>query len=132
MSDSINEILTDAANDIRSIMKHANNKYLRNFMRVAYIPEWVMLLPEGTPPFKKNTAEEYQLKGTFWQICKKISILCEKDLPTAKRELYFINALESLPEVEANILLAAKEQKMSKLFKGVTTKALLDVGYFVK
>jgi hypothetical protein len=129
MTNTINEILKEAEDNIASILKHGGNKYLAHFMDCAFIPERKMKLPAGVPPYKANNMHEQQLRGTFWQIAKKMDIFWKPDVPAIKREMAFIGALESLPEVEAKIFLAAKEQEIHKLFKGVTLEALIKVGY---
>jgi hypothetical protein len=130
MAGTINEILEDASKDIKSIMAHKDNKYLRNFMESAFIPEKKMILPEGLPPYKANNMHEQQLRGTFWQIAKKMETFTRSDVKSIKREMAFIQALESLPEVEVAVFVAAKDQALHKKFKGVTLKALKEVGYF--
>lgn len=128
--DTINEILKAAEDNMSSILVHKDNKYLRAFMEAAYIPEKKMNLPEGDPPYKPNAQHEQQLRGTFWQMAKRIDIFQRTDLKGLRQETLFIQALESLPEIEAKILLAAKDQKLNKLYKGVTLAALKKVGYF--
>lgn len=130
MAGTINDILMEASSNINSIMRHKDNKYLRNFMESAYLPEKKMILPEGVPPYKANNMHEQQLRGTFWQIAKKMDTFTRSDVKSIKREMAFIQALESLPEIEVKVFLAAKEQTVHKLFKGLTLKALKEVGYF--
>lgn len=133
---TITEILTAAENDIRSIMQHKDNRYLRGMLECAYIKEKAMTLPEGEPPFKANSMEEAQVEpGIFWQIAKKIDMF-QRDMKTMPKmtqvriENSFIQALESLSAKDAQILIAIKNQTLHKIFKGVTLKALKEVGYF--
>lgn len=129
---TVTEILKAAENNINSILSHKDNRYLRNLMTAAYIPEKKFLLPEGTPPYKVNAMHAGQVEpGIFWQICKKIDIFQRPELNKMKREMQFILALESLSAGDAEILLAVKEQTLHKRFKGLTRKKLTEIGYFV-
>lgn len=130
---NVYEILKAAEDNIESIKQHVGNKYLRNLMEAAYLPEKKLQLPEGTPPFTPNSMEQAQVEpGVFWQICKKLDVYQRKyEPPTSiKIETSFIQALETLSKEEAEILLAVKEQKLHKLLKGVTLAKLQGVGYF--
>lgn len=127
---TINEILKAAEDNPKSIMNHMGNKYLRSFMEAAYLTEKKLTLPEGDPPFKTNLQHEFQVpSGVFWQFAKKIDLFQRPDIGP-KLEQQFILQLESMSEVEAKIVLAAKDQKLNKMFKGLTLKVLKEVGYF--
>lgn len=129
--DLVSDILKDANKNPQSILKHKGNKYLRNLMEVAYIPEKKMLLPEGDPPYKKN--EELSpvvTGGAFWQICRKMDIFLKENLKPIMREGQFITALENVSEEDAQILLKAKDQKMQELFPELSYEKLKDIGYF--
>lgn len=128
---TVTEILKAAEDNINSILPHKGNKYLRNLMEAAYVPEKKFLLPEGNPPYKPNGMHEAQVEpGIFWQICKKIDIFQRPEMKTVRREMQFIQALESVSAIDAEILLAVKDQKLAKKFKGLTLKKLTEIGYF--
>lgn len=127
---TVQEILLNANENIDTIKQHIGNSYLRNLMEVAYIPSKKMILPEGDPPYKVNKVHPDQVSGTMWQIVKKMDIFLRAEVPAVKRENSFIQALESVSELDAKILLAAKDQTMHKLFPGLTVEELTKVGYF--
>lgn len=127
---TIKQILDAADKDIRTIMAHEGNRYLRNLLEVAFIPEKKMNLPEGVPPFKESDMGDAQHEGAFWQIARKIDIFCRKDVKQLKLEVSFINALESLTREDAQILLEVKEQNLDKLYPNITHSELVKVGYF--
>lgn len=112
-------------------MAHKDNKYLRNFMEAGYIKAKKMNLPETDPPYKPNPMNEYQVEpGVFWQFAKKIDIFQRTDVKPLRSETIFIQALETVSHKEAKVMLACKDQTLNKMFKGVTLKALTEVGYF--
>ena len=130
MSRFISEILDSANKDIKSIMAHVGNNYLRNLMEAAYLSDKKFLLPEGDPPYKASTLHESQLSGAFWQVAKKIDVFRRPDVKSLLREKSFIGALESLSVSDAKILLAVKDQKLESIYPNLTYGALIEVGYF--
>jgi hypothetical protein len=128
--DTINQILEQAQKTPEYLLQYKDNKYLRNFLEAALLPEKKFNLPEGSPPYKENQQHEEQLRGSFWQIAKKLDIFQRTDLKPFRQELLFVQALESLPESEAKLLLAAKDQTLHKVYKGLTLKKLTEIGYF--
>lgn len=128
------DILKAAEDNIQSIMQHKDNKYLREFMESAYIPEKKLQLPETDPPYKPNSMVEAQVQpGVFWQFAKNVKMYQKQyDKQTTLRvENQFIQVLENVSAKEAEAILAAKDQKLHKIFKGVTLASLKKVGYFV-
>lgn len=133
---SVMEILHAAEDDIRTIMIHKDNRYLRNLMEAAYIPEKKLTLPAGAPPFTPNPMHEAQVNpGIMWQACAKINQF-QRDTSKytksmlARTENQFIQTLESVSAVEAHVILAVKDQQLDKLIKNLTYARLVEVGYF--
>lgn len=128
---TVNEIFKAAEDNINSILAVKGNKYFRNLMEAAYMPEKKLLLPEGKPPYKVNAMHPAQVEpGIFWQIARKLDVFQRPEMKQVRREMQFIQALESLSAEDAEILLAIKEQKLHKKFKGLTLKKLTEIGYF--
>jgi hypothetical protein len=127
---NISEILSAANTDINTLKQHIGNRYLRNLMEAAYIPEKKFVLPEGLPEFKGNLQHPDQISGAFWQIANKLDTFQRAELPAIRRESIFIQSLESLSAIDAKILIAVKEQTLHKMFKTLTLKNLKAVGYF--
>lgn len=127
---TIKQILDAANADIKTIMAHAGNRYLRNLLEVAYLPEKKMNLPEGHPPFKESNMGDAQHEGAFWQIARKIDMFTRTDVKQIKLEVPFINALESLTKEDAEILIEIKDQNLDKIYPNITRSELVKVGYF--
>lgn len=126
--DPILTIMSEANTDIQTLKKHSNNNYLKNFLKVAYNPAFKIPLPEGAPPYKPNPGNVYELRGSFWQCAKKIDALARKETPALRREVQFIQMLESLPKEEVPLLIAAKDQTLTTLFPNVTADSLKTLG----
>lgn len=127
---TISTILEEANANVKTIMAHAGNRYLRNIMEAAFIESKKFILPEGEPPYTKNTNHPDQLSGTFWQVAKKIDIFQRADLKPLRREGLFVQTLESLSPIDAKIFILVKEQNLQKMFPKLTKSALEEVGYF--
>ncbi len=127
---TIHETLSDINKDITKIREHSQNGYLRTLFEHAFIPSKKLLLPEGTPPFKKSTITEVESKGLFWQEARKLGNFCRSDVKPFRRETLFIAALEALDEKSAAILLAVKDQCLSDLYPNITLESLTKEGYF--
>lgn len=128
--DSIPDILKDANEDPKSLLKHKNNNYLRFLLSAAYDPNKKFDLPDGEPPYKKSSINDQITKGAFWQICRKIEIFYRPGVKSVQREMQFINALESISPDECAILLHVKDQKLSDLYPNLTYDNLKSIGYF--
>jgi hypothetical protein len=130
MSSYVSDILEAANKDIKTIMAHAGNNYLRNLMESAYLSDKKFILPEGDPPYKEQTLHKSQLAGAFWQVARKLDVFRRADVKSLMREKSFIGALESVCAEDAKILLAIKDQKLERIYPALTYGALRDVGYF--
>lgn len=128
--DTITDILKDSNENIRDILRHKDNKFLREFMETAFYPDKKLNLPEGEPPFKPLPLSEHQMKGSFWQFCRKIGTLRRTDVKALRLETIFIQEIESMAESEAKIVIAMKDQTLSTMFPNLTLDKLKAVGYF--
>ena len=127
---TIIEILSDANENIQTILSHKNNAYLRKFMEAAFVPEKKVLLPEGRPPFEPLKDSAFQNTGAMWQIAKKLDVLYRTDIKPMVVEAAFIRSLESVSDVEADLLLMMKDQTVDLIYPELTYEKLKDVGYF--
>jgi hypothetical protein len=59
---------------------------------------------------------------------KRLYVFTRKDLKPLKREQLFIDLLESIEDEEAKVLLAVKDQKLTKLYPKITKKLVKDSG----
>lgn len=117
-------LLSDINKDIANLKPHLSNVYLKNIFEAAFIPENKFILPEGTPPYKPSPLPSAQVHGAMWSVCKKLNIFWRADLTPLRRESLFITSLESVSAEEVQVLLAIKEQKLHKLYSGITLKAI--------
>lgn len=121
------EILEDINKDTSAISKYKQNTMLKLLLQNNFIEENKWLLPEGDPPYKASVEPEGMAPNNLYQECGRFYVLRRQDLKPVKREAIFINMLESVDPKEAKILLAVKDQKLSKLYPNVTKDSVKEL-----
>lgn len=124
------EILEEINTDPSAISKYKDNSMLRLVLKNNFLEEYKWLLPDGNPPYKESNLPEGMSPNSLYQECTRFYTLRRTDLKSIKREAIFINMLQSVDPKEAKILLAIKDQELSKLYPNVTrdsVKEILDV-----
>lgn len=91
-------------------------------LRINYDPNLVMDLPEGEPPYKKELDVPLGMSHTnlFKEVRKfYIWLDANTNLPKLKKESLFINLLEGIHWTEAEVLVLAKDRKLTKKYKTI-------------
>jgi hypothetical protein len=95
---------------------------LLDVIRINFDDDIVSLLPVGEPPYKKDDAPVGHSRSTLYLNYKKFTYFFKggkgTNMSQAKRELMFINLLESLHHEEAAMVVLAKDKKMK--YNGIT------------
>lgn len=103
-----------------AILKKYQTPVLQALMRLNFDKTVKMDLPEGDPPFKKenNRPIGYQESNLVTEYRRFYIWLDPKqNISKMRKEQLFIELLESLHVSEAEILLMAKDRKLTKKFK---------------
>lgn len=98
---------------IEELRKHGDNRAMLQILQYALDPRIKWLLPEGTPPFKKN--EYLDQESNLYSEVRRLYLFIEggnPNLTTTKRELLFIGLLEMVAPDDAKLLCAAKDKKL--------------------
>lgn len=95
----------------------------------AFTSQGKFLLPEGEPPFRKSKEPIGMTPARVVNEIKKFYHFCRTDLKPAKRETMFIQLLECIHPDEAKIIIAVKDQTLTKLYPNITRKAVADAGF---
>jgi hypothetical protein len=98
-----------------------DNPILRIILKCVFDPKIIFLLPEGSPPYKPS--EYLDLEGRLYSETRKLYLFVEGGNPNLskfKREMLFIQLIESLDKRDAELLIAVKDKKLP--FKGITEK----------
>lgn len=124
----ITEVLEEINSDPKVIEQHKNDMALKILFEYAFIPENKMDLPAGDPPFKPDAAPIGMSPANLRMEMKKLYVFKREDLKPIKKEQLFIDLLENVHPEEAKLLIAVKDQKLSKLYKKVTRKVVESAG----
>jgi hypothetical protein len=124
----ITEVLEEINSDPKVIEQYKTDMALKILFEYAFIPENKMDLPPGEPPYKPDAAPIGMSPANLRMEMKKLYVFKRQDLKPIKREQLFIDLLENVHPEEAKLLLAVKDQKLSKLYKKVTRKVVEGAG----
>jgi hypothetical protein len=119
------------------VLRDYDSEGLRKLLRAAFDPNISWLLPEGDVPFIANDApdgtEHTRLEHEARTLKNYVSLKHDgkvhdgnPNLNTMKREQLFIQLLEGLPEQEAKLVIAAKDKKLSKIYKGLNANTVRE------
>lgn len=122
----ITEILDDINTDPTNIVKYRDNGGLRLVLEHAFDPAKKFILPDGDPPYKEDKAPQGMSPSNLHMEAKKLYVFCRADLKPLRRESLFIQLLENSHPSEAKLLLAIKDQKLTKMYPKVTQKLVSD------
>lgn len=126
----LTEILEEINKDTSTIDKYKENNAVRMLFQYAFLPEKKFELPEGEPPYKKDAAPIGMSPANFTQEMKKLYVFTkERPLNKVRREQLFVQLLENVHPTEASVLIAIKDQCLTKLYKNITVDLLADRGF---
>jgi len=129
MTKYISEMLKEINDDPKIIASYKDSVALKLLFGFAFRPEGKFLLPEGDPPFKPDAAPLGMSPGNLLMELKKLYVFTRADLKQVRREQLFIQLLESIHPDEAKIVLAVKDQNLTKLYKKITHKLVYENGF---
>lgn len=129
MAKYITEILDEINSDPKKIEQYKGNAALRLIFEHGFIPEKKFVLPEGDPPYKKDAAPIGMSPANLYQEVRKLYVFCRADLNAIRRETLFIQLLENLHPSEAELILAIKDQRLTKKYPKITHKLVADAGF---
>ena len=131
---SYHEILTkvnnakDKPKKLEVLKKYDTNE-LRMFLKGAFDPKLIWLLPEGKPPYKENEAPVGTEHTWLKQEVKRMFHFLQggnPELSQMKRDNMFIQMLEGLSAEEAKLLIQAKHKELNKHYKGLTANLIKE------
>lgn len=127
MTKLITEILTEVNEDPSKLASFIGNSAVRIILEHAFDPEKKFELPDGEPPFKHDAGPIGMSPGNLYMEVRKLYVFCRKDLNPIRRETLFIQLLENVHPSEAKLLVAVKDQKLTKMYPKITHKLVSEV-----
>lgn len=134
MARYITELLKDANEDPSLLSKPGfiDNYAIKTLMQYAFDKSNKMNLPEGAPPYKKDTAPLGMSPANFYQQVKKLYVFKRTDVAPIRLEAIFIQMLESLHPSEADVVIAIKDQNLESIYPNITSDVVVSAGYVSK
>lgn len=129
MAKYITEILDEINKDPKVIEQYKANSALRLIFEHAFLPEKKFALPEGDPPYKKDAAPIGMSPGNLYQEVRKLYVFCRTDLQALRKETIFVQLLENIHPSEAELILAVKDQALTKKYPKITHKLVAEAGF---
>ena len=123
-------VLLDEINkDPSKLQENKDNFLLKVIFAHSFLPAYKFLLPEGEPPFKPTVEPMGMTPTNLYVECKRFhNVFCKAEVKPIRRESLFIGLLEGIHPEEAKVMLAVKDQKLSKLYPKITWKLVSDAG----
>jgi len=112
------------------ILKRYNCMGLRDVLKGGFDDTIEFDLPKGVPPFTTNTSNEGHTPTSLEHNSVKLAY-CVKGHPKSAplkaivRERMFLEILEGIPKDEAELVIAMKEKKLGKRYKGLTKDVVM-------
>lgn len=121
MTNTITEILNDL-NKNNNIEKYRDSVPLQIVLACAHNPDLKFTLPEGAPPYKPATQPLNMTSINLLMETRRFVLFTKdrSDLSQTRKEVMFIQLLEGVHPTEAAVLLAVKDQNLTKLYPKLT------------
>lgn len=126
----MNEMLKEINDDVSLLKtKYQSSAALRLLFAHAFDKDKAFVLPETDPPYKDRAHITGMAPTTLTYEAKRLYVFCRTDLRPIKREGMFIELLENLDANEAKVLLAVKNQELTKLYPNITKTKVKAAGF---
>lgn len=106
-----------------NLLRQHNNEIVRSILALNYNHNYKFYLPEGEPPFKKDTDKPMGYQETTLQLeLRRFYVWTKLDanISNLKKESLFIQMLEGLHYTEAELICLVKDRKIDTKYKSLT------------
>ena len=110
-------------------LRQNNTPALRMVVKSSFDPNIIWVLPEGPVPFKPNDVPEGTEHTILASEARKLYNFVEGGngaLTKNKREMMFVQMLEGLHKDEADVIIAAKDKSLHKVYKGLSAAVVKE------
>lgn len=125
----VTQMLDDIQADPKCIEQYKGDSVLKTIFEYAFMADKKMILPEGDPPFKPAAEPLGMTPTNLFGEVRRFYVFCRADLTPLKRESLFISLLEGVHPLEAEVLIAVKDQTLHKKYPKITRKLVTDAGF---
>jgi hypothetical protein len=114
------------AERIQLLRSHKNDGILKYVLALNFDPQYEFDLPKGEPPYKRSPHPVNMAETNFYAESRRLYLLI-KDHPRRPAGLkklqiegIFIQMLEGVNALEADMLMSLKDKGLAKKYKGLT------------
>lgn len=122
-------MLDDIQADPKCIEQYKGDAVLKAIFEYSFDASKKWDLPEGEPPYKPTSEPLGMTPTNLFGEVRRFYVFCRKDLTPLKREGLFISLLEGVHPLEAEVLIAVKDQTLHKKYPKITRKLVTDAGF---
>ena len=112
-----------------AILKKHDTMSLRMVIKSSFDPNIKWQLPEGNVPYIPNDSPAGEEHMILLHEAKKLHHYIERGNPNlqqTRREIMFVQLLESLHHSEATLLVACKDKKLHQVYKGLSANVVKE------
>ena len=110
------------------ILKEQSSFTIRTLLQINFSPWLKFDLPEGTPPYTEDKNPPQNSASRVEKAVKQFSVLVLSSKQSkVKKEMRFIQMLESVNAEDAKIFAACKDKNLTSLYNKVNRKLVNDV-----
>lgn len=124
------EIEKAGSKDARiKLLRAYDHPILRGLLQINYDPNVTVYLPEGEPPFKKDTSIPVGYSETnLYTEFRRFYIWLQKDINLTKirKEQLFVQFLEGIHWTESEVICLAKDRKLQTKYKQLKEDLIRD------
>lgn len=128
----VTQVFEEINENPKMIEQYAKDPVYNNLLKIifeyAFIAEKKWDLPEGTPPFKPASEPIGMTPTNLYGELRRLYVFSRVDLKPLKREGLFISLLEGIHPKEAELVIAIKDQTLTKLYPKITRKLVTEAG----
>lgn len=124
----VTQMLDEINSDPKAIEKYKTDAALKLIFEYAFDPSKKFILPDGEPPFKPAPEPLGMTPTNMFSEVRRMYVFCRADLKPIKRESLFISFLEGVHPTEAKVMIAVKDQELTKLYPKITHKLVHEAG----
>jgi len=128
----VTQVFEEINENPKLIEQYAKDPVYNNLLKIlfeyAFVAEKRWDLPEGTPPFKPAAEPLGMTPTNLYGELRRLYVFNRVDLKPIKREGLFISLLEGIHPKEAELVIAIKDQTLTKLYPKITRKLVTEAG----
>lgn len=128
----IHEVLQELDTDLDLLNSYKEDNIIKELFKYGFDPDYKFILPDGIPEYKQNLSPMGIAPIELINNIRKFYIFCRMDLTPFKRETLFLEMVEGLTKVEAEIFIAIKDQNLKSLYPRLSHSNVEKYGFKVK